>query len=55
MADRFKVLQTLCKEIAIPREVYREVVVTGKGRPGASEVAAADWIEQKEPVNKTAV
>lgn len=55
MADRFEVLQTLCKEITIPKEVYREVVVTGKGKPGASEVATADWIRQKEVVNKTAV
>jgi predicted nucleic acid-binding protein len=31
----------------IPEAVYREVVIGGQGRPGALEVAAADWIEAR--------
>lgn len=39
-------LRDLLGNIAIPSAVYREVVVDGKGQPGASEVeqAVGDWI-----------
>ena len=39
-------LHDLLGAIAIPSAVYREVVVDGKGHPGASEVeqAVGDWI-----------
>ena len=39
-------LHELLGAIAIPSAVYREVVVDGKGQPGASEVeqALGDWI-----------
>ena len=37
--------------VHISAEVYAEVVVTGAGLPGASEVATAEWIEVR-PVQR---
>jgi hypothetical protein len=34
--------------VMIPREVYEEVAVRGAGKPGATEVREAPWIETKE-------
>jgi uncharacterized protein len=52
-------LQDLLGAIAIPSAVYREVVLDGKGQPGASEVerAVGDWItivevEDRPQVNR---
>jgi predicted nucleic acid-binding protein len=39
------VLQHLFGRISIPPAVYHEVVIRGSGRPGAEEVAKAEWIE----------
>ena len=38
-------LRQLFGQVLIPKAVYHEVVVRGANRPGASEVAAAGWIE----------
>jgi uncharacterized protein len=43
--DRFELLNKLFSRVYVSAEVYREVVVLGSGRPGASEVANAPWIE----------
>ena len=42
--NRLELLQEVYRSIYIPEEVYTEVVVNGVGKPGASEVASADWI-----------
>ncbi len=42
-------LQALFDELLIPPAVYREVVERGRGRPGASEVAGAQWIRVQRP------
>lgn len=41
----FDLLRALYKHVYISEEVYREVVISGSGLPGASEVAHAEWIE----------
>lgn len=43
----FELLKTLYQKIYIPQEVYDEVVVKGRGRPGDKELLAAkkDWVE----------
>jgi uncharacterized protein len=44
----FPLLNQLFSRLAISSEVYQEVVVAGKGLPGATEVAGAVWIERRE-------
>lgn len=41
--------------ILIPQAVWREVVETGKGRPGAMEIGAASWIAVSEVRDKSMV
>lgn len=42
--NRIELLREVYGSIYIPEEVYTEVVVIGVGKPGAEEVASADWI-----------
>jgi len=42
-------LRSLFDELVIPASVYQEVVQRGQGRPGAGEVAQADWLVVQEP------
>jgi predicted nucleic acid-binding protein len=44
--DRLQILKLLWKEIVIPEAVYMEVVVNGKGKPGADIISTAckEWI-----------
>ena len=42
----FPLLNRLFSRLIISSEVYNEVVVAGKGLPGATEVASAVWIER---------
>jgi uncharacterized protein len=42
----FPLLNRLFSRLLISSEVYNEVVVVGKGLPGAAEVASAVWIER---------
>ena len=46
--EYFPLLNRLFSRLIISREVYKEVVVDGKGLPGAAEVAGASWIESRE-------
>ncbi len=52
---RFHLLSELFNIINIPQAVYHEVVVAGKGRPGAAEVENADWIIQHHVKNSDLV
>lgn len=51
----FDLLNKLFSVLYISSEVYYEVVVAGAGLPGASEVAAARWLEVKELQNPAAL
>ena len=42
---RLDLLERIFGRIVIPKAVYRECVVEGRGRPGAEEIASAPWIE----------
>lgn len=53
--DNLNLLKDYFKEIFIPQEVYNEVVVAGRNRPGAEKVESADWIKVKEVKNRVAV
>jgi uncharacterized protein len=48
-AGQFDLLRELYDRVVVPREVYDEVVVKGRGLPGSAELAAATWIELSEP------
>jgi predicted nucleic acid-binding protein len=45
--SQLPLLQALFEELVIPEEVHREIVVRGKGKPGAEMVARAEWIKVK--------
>lgn len=49
------ILKKLFGNIVIPASVYREVVIQGAGRPGADEVAQAEWIKSLEVQDRLAV
>ena len=48
----FDLLNRLFPRLYISSEVHHEVVVSGAGLPGASEVAKAEWIEVKQLQNR---
>jgi len=48
----FDFLHRLSPRLTISAEVHHEVVVSGVGLPGASEVAKAEWIEVKKLQNQ---
>lgn len=50
----FDLLNGVFPRVYISEEVHREVVISGAGLPGASEVAQADWIEVKRIQNQEA-
>lgn len=45
---QFDLLPALFDEILIPASVYGEVVLQGRGRPGAKEIAQAEWLIVKK-------
>ncbi len=49
------ILRELFKEIIIPKAVWNEVVVKGKGKPGAEEVEKAEWIKVREVKDRLSV
>ena len=49
------ILKELFGEIIIPKAVWDEVVVKGKGKPGAEEVEKAEWIKVREVRDKLSV
>jgi uncharacterized protein len=51
----FDLLHRLFPRLTISTEVHHEVVVSGAGLPGASEVAKAEWIEVKQVQNQEAL
>ncbi|WP_339134930.1 MAG: hypothetical protein WGN25_16635 [Candidatus Electrothrix sp. GW3-4] len=53
--DKLFILEKIFKNILIPEAVYHEVVIKGKGRPGAEEVKNSDWIERRKAKNRLAV
>ena len=50
--DCFDLLNRIFPRLYISSEVHHEVVVSGAGLPGASEVARAEWIEVKQLQNR---
>jgi len=44
-AKKLDLLKQVVKNPIIPKAVYEEIVVKGKGKPGAGEIKSAPWIE----------
>jgi predicted nucleic acid-binding protein len=42
---RLPLLPAMFGRIIIPQKVFEEIVLQGKGQPGATEISAADWVE----------
>ena len=51
----FNLLKELYGEIFIPSAVWDEVVIKGKGQPGAEEVGNAKWVKKKLVANMSFV
>lgn len=49
--DQLPVLQKMWTRVSVPAAVWKEVVVTGKGEPGANAVENARWIDVQEVQN----
>ena len=48
-------LDKIFRKIYIPEEVFRELVVKGKGKPGSEDIKRVDWIESKAVKDKIQV
>jgi len=53
--ERFDLLQLLYGRLRIPPAVWDEVVASGFGRPGATEVSDAGWLDVAQVRDTTAV
>jgi len=45
LIGHLSLLREMFDEVIVPAAVYEEVVVQGRGRPGADELAQADWLQ----------
>lgn len=52
---RLDLLHLLYRRVVIANAVWNEVVIEGRGRPGADEVLNATWIEHSTPVDENFV
>lgn len=52
---RLDLLRQLAGIVHIPEAVYGEVVTRGAGRPGAGEIALAEWISRRPVRDRRAV
>jgi len=44
---RLDLLQQVVGELVIPEAVYEDLVIKGRGRPGATEVKSSTWIHRR--------
>ena len=47
-----ELLRQLYRKLLVAEAVWREVVIEGRGQPGAEAVRSAPWIEAKEVANE---
>ncbi len=53
--EALQVLPALYDTVTVPEAVWTEVVVEGKGKPGARTVQNAPWIERRQVTNPNLV
>ncbi|OGL47520.1 MAG: hypothetical protein A2W05_03780 [Candidatus Schekmanbacteria bacterium RBG_16_38_10] len=51
-AKKLHIIRNVYEEIIIPPQVYNEIVVKGKRKPGAEEIQKASWIRIQKPKNQ---
>jgi predicted nucleic acid-binding protein len=51
---RLALLQHIVGELVVPEAVYDDLVVKGRGKPGAAEVAESTWIQRESIRNREA-
>jgi predicted nucleic acid-binding protein len=49
LINRLDLLHQLFDEVLVPPAVYEEVAIRGAGRPGASDLASASWVQVQAP------
>jgi len=47
-ANKLDLLKQVVRNMIIPEEVYDEIVMKGRGKPGANEVNSAPWINVRK-------
>ena len=52
---QLEILEQTGVQVVIPQAVYEEVVVRGEGKPGATEISEAAWIETREVTDRSVV
>lgn len=52
---RLELLPALFGKVIIPQKVYEEIVVAGRGMPGAEEIQTAAWVEVRSVQNQEKV
>ena len=50
LVGQLSLLHEMFDAVIVPAAVYEEVVVHGQGRPGAAELAQADWLQVMPPM-----
>jgi predicted nucleic acid-binding protein len=51
---RLALLQHIVEELVVPEAVYDDLVVKGRGKPGAAEVVESPWIRREAICNREA-
>jgi len=49
--NKIQLLPAIFDQIIIPRSVYEEIVILGKGQPGADIIELATWISVKDCIS----
>jgi len=52
-ANKLDLLKQVVKYLIIPEGVYEEIVIKGSGKPGATEVNSALWIEVRKIIDRS--
>jgi predicted nucleic acid-binding protein len=46
-------IKTLFDRVLVPQEVWNELTVAGKGKPGSEMIRQAEWLDRQELGNNT--
>lgn len=55
LIGRLSLLNEIFNEVIVPRSVFEEVTLFGKGRPGSEEVKSAEWLRIMEPQSRGSI